>query len=48
MTKVTDHRNVEASAMAARTENRTIVHRNVEASVGSYSMAIATEIQGKS
>jgi len=46
MTKVTDRRNVEVSARAVRTENLMIVHRNVEALVGSSSTAIATEIQG--
>lgn len=47
MKKVTDRRNVEASVMAARTGNLMIVHRNVEALVGSNSTAIATEIRGK-
>lgn len=47
MTKVMDRRNVEVSAMAVGKGNPTIVHQNVEVSVGSHSTAIAIEIQGK-
>lgn len=46
MTKVTGRQNVEVSATAARTGSLMIVHRNVEALVGSSSTTIVTEIQG--
>lgn len=45
--RVTDRQNVEASVTEVKTESLKIVHRNVEAWVGSSLTAIATETQEK-